>query len=61
VHQSRENAALRRARQRRARFAPGYGPDYYAAFMIDPDGYRIEAYYGPGKTCAALATIIALR
>ena len=27
--------------------APGlrehYGPDYYAAFVIDPDGYRIEA------------------
>ncbi|MGH7068369.1 MAG: VOC family protein [Acetobacteraceae bacterium] len=27
--------------------APGlradYGPDYYAAFAIDPDGYRIEA------------------
>jgi predicted lactoylglutathione lyase len=20
-----------------------YGPNYYAAFMIDPDGYRIEA------------------
>lgn len=30
--------------------APGlrkdYGPNYYAAFAIDPDGYRIEAYYG---------------
>jgi catechol 2,3-dioxygenase-like lactoylglutathione lyase family enzyme len=26
-----------------------YGPDYYAAFVIDPDGYRIEAY------CAAKA------
>jgi hypothetical protein len=23
------------------------GPDYYAAFIVDPDGYRIEAYYGP--------------
>lgn len=21
-----------------------YGPNYYAAFVIDPDGYRIEAY-----------------
>lgn len=21
-----------------------YGPDYYAAFAVDPDGYRIEAY-----------------
>jgi catechol 2,3-dioxygenase-like lactoylglutathione lyase family enzyme len=33
--------------------APGqrliYGPDYYAAFIIDPDGYRIEAYYGPAE------------
>ena len=23
-----------------------YGPDYYAAFVVDPDGYRIEAYCG---------------
>ena len=23
-----------------------YGPKYYAAFAIDPDGYRIEAYCG---------------
>jgi catechol 2,3-dioxygenase-like lactoylglutathione lyase family enzyme len=22
-----------------------YGPGYYAAFVIDPDGYRIEAYH----------------
>jgi catechol 2,3-dioxygenase-like lactoylglutathione lyase family enzyme len=22
----------------------GYGPNYYAAFAVDPDGYRIEAY-----------------
>ena len=22
---------------------PDYGPTYYAAFIIDPDGYRIEA------------------
>jgi len=29
---------------------PLYGLDYYAAFIIDPDGYRIEAYYGPGET-----------
>jgi len=28
---------------------PIYGDDYYAAFIIDPDGYRIEAYYGPGE------------
>jgi catechol 2,3-dioxygenase-like lactoylglutathione lyase family enzyme len=24
---------------------PHYGPNYYAAFVIDPDGYRIEAVY----------------
>jgi len=29
---------------------PIYGADYYAAFIIDPDGYRIEAYYGPGES-----------
>ena len=33
--------------------APGlradYGAGYYAAFVIDPDGYRIEAYFGPGE------------
>ena len=22
----------------------GYGESYYAAFIVDPDGYRIEAY-----------------
>jgi catechol 2,3-dioxygenase-like lactoylglutathione lyase family enzyme len=30
--------------------APGlraeYGPDYYAAFATDPDGYRLEAWCG---------------
>ncbi|GGC81293.1 VOC family protein [Chelatococcus reniformis] len=26
-----------------------YGPNYYAAFVVDPDGYRLEAYReGPG-------------
>lgn len=25
---------------------PDYGADYYAAFVVDPDGYRIEAYCG---------------
>jgi catechol 2,3-dioxygenase-like lactoylglutathione lyase family enzyme len=24
---------------------PDYGPDYYAAFVIDPDGHRIEAVF----------------
>jgi len=28
-------------------YRPEYGPDYYAAFVIDPDGYRLEAYFGP--------------
>lgn len=23
-----------------------YGPNYYTAFAVDPDGYRIEAYCG---------------
>ncbi len=23
---------------------PSYGDNYYAAFVVDPDGYRIEAY-----------------
>ncbi len=23
---------------------PNYGADYYAAFVVDPDGYRLEAY-----------------
>jgi len=25
---------------------PHYGQDYYAAFVVDPDGYRLEAYCG---------------
>jgi catechol 2,3-dioxygenase-like lactoylglutathione lyase family enzyme len=29
---------------------PEYGSDYYAAFIVDPDGYRIEAYHGPDET-----------
>jgi len=29
---------------------PIYGPHYFAAFIIDPDGYRIEAHYGPAET-----------
>jgi catechol 2,3-dioxygenase-like lactoylglutathione lyase family enzyme len=29
---------------------PEYSPDYYAAFIVDPDGYRIEAYCGPAET-----------
>jgi catechol 2,3-dioxygenase-like lactoylglutathione lyase family enzyme len=25
-----------------------YGADYYAAFIVDPDGYRLEAYCSKG-------------
>ena len=25
---------------------PDYAPNYYAAFVVDPDGYRLEAYCG---------------
>lgn len=25
---------------------PEYGPNYYGAFIVDPDGYRIEAHCG---------------
>ena len=28
---------------------PDYDPNYYAAFAVDPDGYRIEAYCGDAK------------
>ena len=27
---------------------PDYGDSYYAAFVVDPEGYRIEAYSGQG-------------
>jgi catechol 2,3-dioxygenase-like lactoylglutathione lyase family enzyme len=27
--------------------SPEYGADYYAAFVFDPDGYRIEAVISP--------------
>lgn len=26
-----------------------YGPNYYAAFVVDPDGYRLEAYCGKAE------------
>lgn len=29
---------------------PHYGPTYYAAFVLDPDGHKLEAVYqGPGS------------
>jgi catechol 2,3-dioxygenase-like lactoylglutathione lyase family enzyme len=30
----------------KAGLRPDYGPNYYAAFVVDPDGYRVEAYCG---------------
>jgi catechol 2,3-dioxygenase-like lactoylglutathione lyase family enzyme len=41
--------------------APGmrpYHPDYYAAFVLDPDGNNIEAvYHGPARRSAGSVTI----
>lgn len=41
--------------------APGvrpYHPDYFAAFLLDPDGNNVEAvYHGPGKRSAEKITI----
>ncbi len=41
--------------------APGlrpYHPDYYAAFLLDPDGHNIEAvYHGPARRSARSVTI----
>lgn len=41
--------------------APGlrpYHPDYYAAFLLDPDGNNIEAvHHGPARRSAASVTI----
>jgi catechol 2,3-dioxygenase-like lactoylglutathione lyase family enzyme len=28
---------------------PEYGPNYYAAYVVDPDGYRIEAVINSGE------------
>jgi catechol 2,3-dioxygenase-like lactoylglutathione lyase family enzyme len=28
---------------------PDYGENYYAAFVVDPDGYRVEAYSSSPK------------
>lgn len=33
-----------------ARLRQDYGADYYAAFIIDPDGYRLEAYCGRAES-----------
>ena len=32
---------------------PEYGPDYYGAFLLDPDGNNVEAvYHGPAERSA---------
>ena len=48
---ARERRCVPRRRARGGRHSNGkpglrdsYGPNYYAAFVVDPDGYRIEAY-----------------
>lgn len=28
---------------------PHYGADYYAAFVVDPDGHHIEAVFNPAR------------
>ncbi len=45
-------AALRAGGQDNGRpgLRPDYGPGYYAAFAVDPEGYRIEAYCGASET-----------
>lgn len=32
---------------------PHYGPAYYAAFLVDPDGHRIEAVINTAESAAA--------
>ncbi|MGH8284744.1 MAG: VOC family protein [Steroidobacteraceae bacterium] len=43
-------AALRAGGRDNGRPGPrvDYGADYYAAFVVDPDGYRLEAYCSKG-------------
>jgi catechol 2,3-dioxygenase-like lactoylglutathione lyase family enzyme len=35
---------------------PQYGPGYYAAFVIDPDGHRIEAVVHDGSALSDVAS-----
>jgi predicted lactoylglutathione lyase len=28
---------------------PDYGPNYYAAFVVDPDGHHLEAVYNAAE------------
>ena len=43
---ARVNSALNAKVRRCLTPRPDYGDNYYAAFAIDPDGYRLEAYCG---------------
>ena len=38
-----------------------YGPNYYAAFVVDPDGYRLEAYCGAEAEMATIRKEMTLR
>ncbi len=38
---------IRRHRPGCAGSRPDYGADYYAAFVLDPDGYKLEAKHPP--------------
>jgi hypothetical protein len=49
VPQIRRRVARRGQDNRAPGLRPIHGADYYAAFIVDPDGYRIEANYGPGE------------
>lgn len=37
---------------------PHYTPDYYACFVLDPDGNNIEAMIDRPQTCAAATRVI---
>jgi catechol 2,3-dioxygenase-like lactoylglutathione lyase family enzyme len=37
-------------------FRPAYGAHYYAAFVIDPDGYRIEAVLDDAPTSTTVTS-----
>jgi hypothetical protein len=50
--------SLRRHDTMLGRRATAYHPDYYAAFVLDPDGNNIEAvYHGEAKRSAARVTV----
>jgi catechol 2,3-dioxygenase-like lactoylglutathione lyase family enzyme len=40
---------------------PDYGPDYYAAFVVDPDGHRIEAVINAPQAAATQGAATSVR